>query len=186
MVLKCYREIIYFEASALGRCFFRALIRKAPPSELAFLKVRAANTTPGRLAVSRLWCLKKYRRGEGMLTPKQELFAQKIVEGMSYADAYRSAYSCKKMSDKTIWENASRLMADSKVLARVQELRDKISLESVMTAQERLEWLTTVIRGEDFVVSDKLRAVDIMNKMQGEYVTKVDGNISVAKLEDLI
>jgi hypothetical protein len=25
-----------------------------------------------------------------------------------------------------------------------------------------------------------------MNKMQGEYVTKVDGNLQVAKLEDLI
>jgi hypothetical protein len=32
----------------------------------------------------------------------------------------------------------------------------------------------------------RLTAVDIMNKMQGEYVTKIDGNLNVAKLEDLI
>lgn len=122
-----------------------------------------------------------------MLTPKRELFAQKIVEGMSQADAYRSAYSCEKMSDKTIWENASRLMADSKVLARVNELRKQISKESIMTAQKRLEWLSEVIRSEDRMTSDKLRAVDIMNKMEGLYTTRIEGDLNVSKkLEDLI
>ena len=122
-----------------------------------------------------------------MLTPKRELFAQKIVEGMSQADAYRSAYSCEKMSDKTIWENASRLMADSKVLARVNELRDQISKESIMTAQKRLEWLSEVIRSEERMTSDKLRAVDIMNKMEGLYTTRIEGDLNVSKkLEDLI
>lgn len=122
-----------------------------------------------------------------MLTPKRELFAQKIVEGMSQADAFRSAYSCKKMSDKTIWENASRLMADSKVLARVQELREQISKESIMTAQKRLEWLTEVIKDETKMTSDKLRAVDIMNKMEGLYATRIEGDLNVSKkLEDLI
>jgi phage terminase small subunit len=122
-----------------------------------------------------------------MLTPKRELFAQKIVEGMSQADAYRSAYSCEKMSDKTIWENASRLMADSKVLARVQELRDKIADESIMTAQERLKWLTGLINNDNVMLSDKLKASDQMNKMQGAYITKLEGDLNVSKkLEDLI
>ena len=122
-----------------------------------------------------------------MLTPKQETFAQKIVEGMSYADAYRSAYSTKRMTDKTIWENASRLMADSKVLARVQELRDKIADESIMTAQERLKWLTGLINSDEVALSDKLRASDQMNKMQGAYITKIEGDVNIAKkLEDLI
>ncbi len=112
-----------------------------------------------------------------MLTPKQEKFVQGIIEGMSQADAYRSAYSCKRMADKTIWENASRLMADSKVKARVQELRDKIANESIMTARERLEWLTSVINSPEETTGDKLRAADIMNKMQGEYVTKVEADV---------
>lgn len=113
-----------------------------------------------------------------MLTPKQEQFAQSIVSGMSQADAYRSAYSTKRMADKTIWENASRLMADSKVKARVQELRDKIATEAVMSAQERLEWLSEAIQSEGVAINDKLKAIDIMNKMQGEYTQKVQANIS--------
>lgn len=112
-----------------------------------------------------------------MLTPKQEVFAQKIVEGMSQADAYRSAYSTKNTSDKTIWENASRLMADSKVKARVQELRDQIATKSIMTAQERMEWLTRLIYNEEEGTSEKLKAIDLLNKMDGEYVQKIAAEV---------
>jgi hypothetical protein len=32
----------------------------------------------------------------------------------------------------------------------------------------------------------KLKAMDILNKMSGEYTTKIEGNIGVTKLEDLL
>ena len=112
-----------------------------------------------------------------MLTAKQEEFAKAIVEGMNQADAYRSAYSCKNMSDKTIWEAASRLTADSKVSARIKELRDQIATTKIMSAQRRLEWLTEVILNQDISTSDKLKAADIMNKMQGEYVQKIAAEV---------
>ena len=115
-----------------------------------------------------------------MLTPKQEKFVQGIIEGMSQADAYRSAYSTKNMADKTVWENASRLMADSKVKARVTELRDQIASDSIMSAQKRLEWLTKVIQNDEESTGDKLRAIDLMNKMQGEYVQKVQAEVTNA------
>ena len=117
-----------------------------------------------------------------MLTPKQEVFARKIVEGMSQADAYRSAYNCTRTSDKTIWENASRLMADTKVKARVQELRDQLTKATIMSAQERLEWLTEVIKNLEERTENRLKAADIMNKMQGEYVQKVETEIKNAKV----
>lgn len=113
-----------------------------------------------------------------MLTAKQEQFAQNIIKGMSQADAYRSAYNTKRMADKTIHENASRLANDSKISARIAELRDKISTESVMTAQNRLEWLTELICSEKACTTDKLKAIDIMNKMTGEYVQKVQAEVT--------
>ena len=111
-----------------------------------------------------------------MLTAKQELFCNKIIEGMSQADAYRAAYSTKKMNDKTIHEAASRLASDSKVSARLAELRGQLTSAAIMTAEKRLEWLTGVIKGEH-MTADKLRALDIMNKMTGEYVQKVEANV---------
>lgn len=121
-----------------------------------------------------------------MLTAKQEKFVQNIIQGMSQADAYRSAYPNQKMSDKTVWETASKLMNNHKVITRLNELRDKIASESIMSAQERMEWLTKLVKNEEEGTNEKLKAIDIMNKMTGEYVTKIDGQVSVAKLEDLI
>ena len=139
-----------------------------------------------------------------MLTAKQELFVNKIIEGMSQADAYRAAYSTKNMSDKTIHEAASRLVSDSKVSARLAELRGQLTKETIMTAQQRLEYLTRIVNGTEkeiipqivggtvveieasTAIKTRLNALDIMNKMTGEYVTKVEGSLNVTKLEDLI
>ena len=54
-----------------------------------------------------------------------------------------------------------------------------------MSAQQRLEWLTKLIQSEEESTTDKLKAADIMNKMQGEYV-QTNVNLNVTKLEDLI
>lgn len=115
-----------------------------------------------------------------MLTPKQEQFVKNIIEGMSQADAYRNSYDVKKMSDKTVWEKASRLMSDDKVRARLQELRDQLANESIMTARERLEWLTRIIKSDEETTADKLKASDQMNKMQGEYVQKVVADVDTS------
>ena len=112
-----------------------------------------------------------------MLTANQEAFVKNIIEGMNQADAYRSAYPKQKMSDKTIWEAASRLMKNDKVVARLSELRNELAKDTIMSAQERLEWLTEVINGEEDI-NAKLKAVDIMNKMQGEYTQKIEANVT--------
>ena len=113
-----------------------------------------------------------------MLTAKQEQFVQNIIKGMNQADAYRSAYNASKMTDKTIHEKASLLASNDKVRARLKELREQLASEAIMSAQKRLEWLTGVIKSNDESTGDKLKAVDIMNKMQGEYVQKVEANVT--------
>ncbi len=139
-----------------------------------------------------------------MLTAKQEKFVQGIIEGLSQADAYRSAYPNQKMSDKTIWESASKLMNNPKVSARLKEIREEMMKPTIMSAQERLEFLTEVIngtKGEKVVemvdgkpvemefpasMKNRLSAIDIMNRMQGEYTTKIEGEIKMKRLEDLL
>lgn len=116
-----------------------------------------------------------------MLTPKQEVFVQEIIKGKSQADAYRTAYSTKNMSDKTIHEAASRLMADSKVAARVKELREEITKDTIMSVQERMEWLTNIINDSKTSISARLAASDQMNKMQGAYIQKIAADVEVTK-----
>lgn len=112
-----------------------------------------------------------------MLTAKQEAFVQNIIQGMNQADAYRSAYNCKNMTDNSIYVNASKLVSDAKVAQRLKELREQLAKPSIMSAQERLEWLTQLIMSNDETTTDKLRAADIMNKMQGEYTQKIEADV---------
>ena len=121
-----------------------------------------------------------------MLTAKQEAFVKNIIDGMSQADAYRSAYASKNMSDNAIYREASLLMANPKIAQRLKELREDMMKPTIMSATERLEWLTGLIKDDDVAISDKLKATDIMNKMQGEYVTKVEGEVKMTRLEDLL
>ena len=44
-----------------------------------------------------------------MLTAKQENFVELLTQGTSQTSAYKSAYDTQNMSDKTVWEEASRL-----------------------------------------------------------------------------
>ena len=131
-----------------------------------------------------------------MLTKKQEMFVQNIINGMSQREAYKNAYSVKTMSDNAIDREASLLMKNTKVAQRFAELRDELVKPTILSAQERLEYLTRVIKGEerekvhkifdgeDYAydeeadISTKLKAIDLMNKMSGEYVQKIDANVN--------
>jgi len=62
----------------------------------------------------------------GKLTPKQETFCQKFIELGNASEAYRTAYNATKGTDKTIWESASKLLANPKVAARVQAASQRL------------------------------------------------------------
>lgn len=57
------------------------------------------------------------------LTPQQEAFCQAIVVGNSQSAAYRTAYDASRSTPKSVNENASKLMTNTKVISRVAELR---------------------------------------------------------------
>ena len=139
-----------------------------------------------------------------MLTMKQEKFIQNIVNGMSQIDAYKNSYNASKMKDNVISVKANELLKNGKIRVRYEQLLKEITDKAIMSAKDRQIWLTKVINGEindtgsymldgQSVPIDKkadlnvkLKAMDILNKMNGEYVTKVEGNVSVSKLEDLL
>lgn len=114
-----------------------------------------------------------------MLTPKQEAFAKAIaLDGMNYSDAYRSAYNCKRMSDTTINNNAWKLMQDNEITTRIKELAAQADSPKIMSAQKRREKLTELAADEDPNVA--MKAIDLLNKMDGEYVQKVEAAVTNA------
>ena len=59
------------------------------------------------------------------LTPKQERFVELVLAGANQTDAYRQAYDCKRMADKSIFVNACKLRANAKVAQRLALIQHK-------------------------------------------------------------
>lgn len=114
-----------------------------------------------------------------MLTAKQEKFAKNIaLEGMNYSDAYRNSYSCKRMSETTINNEAYKLMQNHDITTRIKELAAEANKPSIMSATKRREKLTELANAEDPNVA--MKAIDLLNKMDGEYVQKVEAEVKNA------
>ena len=60
------------------------------------------------------------------LSPKMQRFCLCIVEGDGPSEAYKSAYAASGMSDDTVAVEASRLLRDPRVHARIEELRTSL------------------------------------------------------------
>jgi len=126
-----------------------------------------------------------------MLNIKQEKFITNLLNGMSQRQAYKDAYGA-KYRDDVIDRNASKLFNTDEVQMRYRELRDKALEKDILTATERMKFLSDVVNGkvEDTVyynikgestpinktadLATKIKAVDTLNKMTGEYTQKVE------------
>jgi phage terminase small subunit len=121
-----------------------------------------------------------------MLTAKQEKYIQNVVSGMTQRQAYKAAYDAENMTDESVDVEACRLFNNPNVSARYKELLDELKDKAIMTALDKRLMLKDIALNKDNSVLERLKALDIDNKMAGEYVTKVQGDISVSKLEDLL
>ena len=105
------------------------------------------------------------------LTPKQEKFCQCIVSGMSGKDSYMTAYNCN--SDRVAYNESNVLLKRDDITERIQELLQPVKNHAINTAiserDKKRKWLWHMIENATND-SDRLRAMDILNKMDSEYV----------------
>lgn len=78
------------------------------------------------------------------LTIKQEKFCNKYVECGNASEAYRFAYDCSKMKEKSVNENASVMFNNAKIAARVDELKNELKNKSDITKERLLEELSKI------------------------------------------
>ncbi len=115
-----------------------------------------------------------------MLTAKQESFVELLTQGTSQASAYRGAYETQNMSDKTVWEEASRLRRHPKVSTRILELEkekeDRRRLQAVSREEKVLNELERIAFG-DGPVAGKLKAMELLGKHIGFFTPKKESAI---------
>ena len=122
------------------------------------------------------------------LTAKQERFAQCIADGMNQADAYRASYDASKSKPESIYSRASALMADSKVMSRVTELRNALASKALWTREKSVQALADIAGDAEARAAEKVSAIKELNAMHGfNAPTKLEVSGSlIAKIERVI
>lgn len=131
------------------------------------------------------------------LKPKQEKFCLEFAKTGNATTAYlRAGYS---VTDEVVAaSNASRLLRNAKVQARLKEITEEISSAKVMNAREISERLTAIARGEvseEIILStsgdrsqkqasirDQLKAIEMLAKIQGLFVIKQDVDVNLTPI----
>lgn len=81
------------------------------------------------------------------LTPKQEKFAQRLVETDKPSESYRHAYDAENMSDEAVSVEACRLQDNPRVALRIAELRQlhlkrhQVTVDRVVSELSKLAFL---------------------------------------------
>lgn len=121
------------------------------------------------------------------LTPKQELFVQGIISGLSQRQAYRQAYKAEKMTDVAVDVQASKLLKNPKITLRYRELLKQFSNMSLWSREQAFneyEWLKNKARAS--IERDGVRqansnaflsALDGMNSMTWKDLKLTDEKI---------
>ena len=111
------------------------------------------------------------------LTPKQELFVQGIISGLSQRQAYRKAYpSAKKWRDNVVDNKASELLKNGEVLVRYRELLKQFSNMSLWAREQAFneyEWLKNKARAS--IEQDGIRQAN-----SNAFLSALDGMNNIA------
>lgn len=116
------------------------------------------------------------------LNARQRKFAEYYAQSGNAAEsAVKAGYSAKYANT-----NASKLLQNTTITNYIKELSDKLKDERIMSAKDRQVALSDIARNDEQDTSDRIRAIDTLNKMTGEYTVKVDAKVEQSeKLSDV-
>lgn len=106
------------------------------------------------------------------LTQKQEAFALAYVETGNAAEAYRRAYDVRAATQhSSIYTNASKLLDNTKVMQRVQQLQDEAAQMCLYTVKDAFEEYETA------------RQLALQENNPSAAVTAVNGKVKLFGLD---
>ena len=112
---------------------------------------------------------------QGRLTAKQEKFCREYASSGNAVQSYISAYE-KNNSYSAAGVESHRLLKNPKIKGRLKELYETHNAEKIMQAEEIQTTLTDIARNGS--IKDRLKAIDILCKMGGLYISKQELEIT--------
>lgn len=117
------------------------------------------------------------------LNPRQKKFAEYYAQsGNTVQSAIQAGYSENYANGR-----AYELLENVGVSEYIKELSEKAKDERILSARDRQVMLSDIARNTGNEPSDRIKAVDTLNKMTGEYTVKVDTTVKTSqKLADVL
>ena len=117
------------------------------------------------------------------LNPRQKKFAEYYAQsGNTVQSAIKAGYS-----EKYANADACKILENPRVSEYIKELSEKAKDERILSARDRQVMLSDIARNTGNEPSDRIKAVDTLNKMTGEYTVKVDTTVKTSqKLADVL
>lgn len=107
------------------------------------------------------------------MNDRQEKFCIEFVRCGNATEAYkRAGYQVK--TEEAAGVNASRLLRNANVQQYIAKLREKADDAKILNAKERRMILSEIVNDLEASKRDRIRAIDVMNKMDGIYITKTE------------
>lgn len=124
-----------------------------------------------------------YARKDGeKMTSRMKKFAEYYHANGNGAEAARMA----GYSESYATHRTDELLRNVEIAEYLKQLSEKAQNERILTAKERQVMLSDIAKDEENSPSDRIRAVDTLNKMTGEYTVKVDTTVKTSsKLSDV-
>lgn len=121
-------------------------------------------------------------KDKNKLNARQRKFAEYYAQsGNTVQSAIQAGYS-----ENYANARAYELLVNVGVSKYIKELSDKLKDERIMSAKDRQVALSDIARNDGQDTSDRIRAIDTLNKMTGEYTVKVDAKVEQSeKLSDV-
>ena len=103
------------------------------------------------------------------LNTRQRKFAEYYAQsGNASESARRAGYSAKYINS-----NVQKLLQNTAITEYIRQLSDKLKDKRIMSAKDRQVLLSDIAKYDRNEPNDRIRAVDTLNKMTGEYLNKV-------------
>ena len=116
------------------------------------------------------------------MTERQKKFAEYYAQcGNAAQSAIQAGYS-----EKYAGQNADKLLKNTNIADYIRNLTEVAQTARIMTAKERQALLSDIAKDGGNDPIDRIRAIDTLNKMTGEYITKFQAELKTSeKLSDV-
>lgn len=110
------------------------------------------------------------------MNERQRKFAEYYAQSGNASEAAKKA----GYSEKFAGQNADKLLKNTNISTYIRQLTEKAKDERILTAKDRQVMLSDIARDDAQKAADRVKAIDTLNKMTGEYVTKIEGSVDMS------